>query len=133
MKKEKRLKNLYIRIHKRYPLTLNDLLFLADYDMECFVKTYRNLILDAPVRRIFHKNIEITQAPITVDEDYRKRIASLISEMHSNKVNSDVVVGIKPEAVMALIEEYAEAASPQSRKYQYYSLVEPASLLNIQA
>lgn len=133
MDQEKRLKNLYYRIYKNYSLTMDDLLFLADHDRECYVKAYRHIVLDAPADRIFHKNIEIKEAPVTFDEDYRKRVAMVISKMRENRVSSDIITGVRPAAVVALIQEPQEDPSPQSRRYQYYSMTEPACLVNAQA
>lgn len=44
MEKKIRLADIYVRIYNKRPLTLEDLMFLAKYDRECFEKTYRNVI-----------------------------------------------------------------------------------------
>lgn len=50
MKKDKdmRLVNIYIKIHNKKPLLMDDLAYLAQYNPECFKKTCDNLIYNIP-------------------------------------------------------------------------------------
>lgn len=50
MKKDKdmRLVNIYIKIHNKKPLLMDDLAYLAKYNPECFKKTCDNLIYNIP-------------------------------------------------------------------------------------
>ena len=48
MEKNIRLADIYIKIYNKRPLTMEDLIFLAKYDRECFEKTCRNLIYNMP-------------------------------------------------------------------------------------
>lgn len=50
MKKDKdmRLVNIYIKIHNKKPLLMDDLAYLAKYNPECFKKTCDNLIYNMP-------------------------------------------------------------------------------------
>ncbi len=46
--KDMRLVNIYIKIHNKKPLLMDDLAYLAQYNPECFKKTCDNLIYNIP-------------------------------------------------------------------------------------
>lgn len=65
MKKEKDLKlvNIYIKIHNKKDLTMDDLAYLAKYNPECFKKTCDNLFYKMPETKALVKPAEETAAP----------------------------------------------------------------------
>lgn len=48
MGKDTRLVNIYLKIHHKKALTMDDLGYLAEYDPECFAKTCQNVIYNIP-------------------------------------------------------------------------------------
>lgn len=48
MEKDTRLVNIYLKIHNKKMLTMDDLAYLAEYDPECFVKTCKNVVYNIP-------------------------------------------------------------------------------------
>ena len=48
MGKDTRLVNIYIKIHNKRDLTIEDLNYLAKYDPECFEKTCKNVVYNVP-------------------------------------------------------------------------------------
>lgn len=48
MGKNIRLVNIYLKIHHKRTLTMDDLAYLAEYDPECFVKTCKNVVYNIP-------------------------------------------------------------------------------------
>lgn len=48
MGKDIRLVNIYLKIHNKKALTMDDLGYLAEYDPECFVKTCKNVVYNIP-------------------------------------------------------------------------------------
>lgn len=48
MEKDTRLLNIYLRIHNKRPITLDDLRYLAEFSPECFEKTCQNVIYNKP-------------------------------------------------------------------------------------
>lgn len=48
MGKDTRLVNIYIKIHNKRTLTMEDLKYLSKYDPECFEKTCRNMVYRMP-------------------------------------------------------------------------------------
>lgn len=57
-----RLANIYIKIYNKRPLMLDDLVFLAKYDPECFEKTCHNLVYNVPeAKKLMEKEPDITE------------------------------------------------------------------------
>lgn len=48
MGKDTHLVNIYLKIHNKRPLTLDDLRYLAQYSPECFEKTCKNVVYNIP-------------------------------------------------------------------------------------
>lgn len=48
MGKDMRLVNIYLKIHNKWALTLDDLAYLAEYEPECFKKTCQNVVYNIP-------------------------------------------------------------------------------------
>lgn len=48
MGKDTRLVNIYLKIHNKQPLTMDDLGYLAEYAPECFEKTCQNVVYNIP-------------------------------------------------------------------------------------
>lgn len=48
MEKDTRLVNIYLKIHNKQPLTMDDLGYLAEYAPECFEKTCQNVVYNIP-------------------------------------------------------------------------------------
>lgn len=48
MEKNTRLINIYLKIHHKRTLTIEDLNYLAQYDPECFEKTCKNVVYNIP-------------------------------------------------------------------------------------
>lgn len=51
MEKNVRLVNIYIKIHNKHALTMDDMTFLAKWDPECFAKTCHNLVYNLPATK----------------------------------------------------------------------------------
>lgn len=48
MEKDNHLINIYLKIHNKRPITMDDLRYLAQYDPECFEKTCKNVVYNLP-------------------------------------------------------------------------------------
>jgi len=48
MEKDTRLVNIYLKIHNKRSLTIDDLRYLAEHDPECFEKTCKNVVYNLP-------------------------------------------------------------------------------------
>ena len=48
MAKDMHLVNIYLKIHNKRPITMDDLRYLAKYSPECFEKTCKNVVYNRP-------------------------------------------------------------------------------------
>lgn len=81
MGKDPRLINIYLKIHNKRSLTMDDLQYLALYSPECFEKTCKNVVYNFP-------NAKPIMEPETVAEP--AQAASPVSEEPEKKTNVDV-------------------------------------------
>lgn len=63
-----RLINIYIKIHNKKNITLDDLRYLAQYDPECFRKTCANVVYNIPETKVVMQNAESEQTTETTME-----------------------------------------------------------------
>lgn len=63
-----RLINIYIKIHNKKNITLDDLRYLAQYDPECFRKTCANVVYNIPETKVVMQNAESEQTTKTTME-----------------------------------------------------------------
>ncbi len=61
--KDMKLVNIYIKIHNKQVLTMDDLAYLAKYNPECFKKTCDNLIYKIPETKALVKSPDKAPAP----------------------------------------------------------------------
>ncbi len=64
-----RLINIYIKIHNKKNITLDDLRYLAQYDPECFRKTCANVVYNIPESKVVMQTAEPVKAEETVVEE----------------------------------------------------------------
>lgn len=76
MDKNNRLINIYIKIHNKKTITMEDLQYLAQYDPECFRKTCRNVVYNIPESKVVMEPVQIdlpqdaaTAEPISAEFD----------------------------------------------------------------
>lgn len=69
MEKDTRLINIYLKIHHRRTLTIDDLNYLAQYDPECFEKTCKNVVYNIPEA----KPIMLPEITEAITRDRRNR------------------------------------------------------------
>ena len=79
MAEDTRLVNIYLKIHNKQPLFIDDLRYLAKYDAECFEKTCKNVVYNIPETRpimepVVEQREEIIQkdtSALNQDENYK--------------------------------------------------------------
>ena len=76
MEKKTELINIYLKIHQKRDLTLDDLRYLAYYDPECFEKTCKNVVYNIPQAK-----------PVILQEEERKEIAELPQKSESKHID----------------------------------------------
>ena len=64
MGKDPRLINIYLKIHNKRSLTMDDLQYLALYSPECFEKTCKNVVYNFPNAKPIMESAPTQEAPV---------------------------------------------------------------------
>ena len=64
MDKDPRLLNIYLKIHNKRSLTMDDLQYLAIYSPECFEKTCKNVVYNFPNAKPIMEPNPISETPV---------------------------------------------------------------------
>ncbi len=157
MKKEKdmRLVNIYIKIHNKKPLLMDDLAYLAKYNPECFKKTCDNLIYNIPEAKALvavpEEEVSQEHSQITPEEtkgtlfqisaEEKAQIERVImqflenlKDMESSEVNT--LQSVDVAQVKDLVGNlYMEKMFPHSGMQEYFDIhkQEPTSTFNARA
>ncbi len=68
MAKDPRLINIYLKIHNKRSLTMDDLQYLALYSPECFEKTCKNVVYNFPNAKPIMEPETIPEIPLPTEE-----------------------------------------------------------------
>lgn len=125
MGKNTRLINIYLKIHNKKTLTMDDLSYLAKYDPECFEKTCKNVIYKIPEIKPV---IEPKEAEIPKDEfepaipEWRN-IESILENLHRLETNDFPVANVDADKVKSLLGNlYMEMLFPHNDKYAFVNM-----------
>lgn len=68
MEKDTRLVNIYLKIHHKKALTMEDLAYLAKYAPECFEKTCKNVVYNFPEAKVVMDPIKDSDSAQTAEQ-----------------------------------------------------------------
>lgn len=125
MGKETHLVNLYLKIHNKKPLTLDDLRYLAEFAPECFEKTCKNVVYNIPETKSImepidshNSNDEWRQEPSD-----RQNIEKVLENIKRLEINDFPVTNIDAEQVKSLLGNlYMELLFPHSDEDTFMNL-----------
>ncbi|MBQ6806342.1 MAG: hypothetical protein IJO97_02790 [Lachnospiraceae bacterium] len=83
MGKDTRLVNIYLKIHHKKPLTMDDLAYLAKYAPECFEKTCKNVVYNFPEAKPI---MEPAHAKVQKEEVKEETKQETLEQQHIEKV-----------------------------------------------
>lgn len=120
-----RLVNIYLKIHNKRSLTMDDLSYLAKYDQECFEKTCKNVVYNIPEA----KPIMETSAP-KITSDYQKpelpkqpSIDIILDNIKRMELDEFPITDIDVNTVKDLLGSlYMELLFPHNDKYNFFSM-----------
>ena len=125
MEKDTRLVNIYLKIHNKQPLMMDDLAYLAEYAPECFEKTCQNVVYNSPETR----PIMETAAPeVTKDEPQpelvnQPNIESVLENLKRLEMNDFPVADIDVDKVKSLLGSlYMELMFPHNDKETFINM-----------
>lgn len=136
MAKNIKLVNIYIKIHNKKTLTMDDLKYLSKYDKECFAKTCRNLVYNIPEAKQVLK-----PEPEEIPKEQERMLPSVpaVSAVPSEKMEIEAVLNnlkllelkelpvmdVDAETVKELLGSlYMELLFPHNDKDRYFDMAD---------
>lgn len=119
MGKDMRLVNIYLKIHNKRSLTMDDLSYLAKYSPECFEKTCKNVVYNFPnakpvMEPAASKEPSKSLEPEPIDT---KDISIVLDNIRQLESDTFPVTHISAERVKALLGNlYMELLFPHNDK-----------------
>ena len=139
MGKDTRLVNIYLKIHNKKVLTMDDLRYLAEYDPECFVKTCKNVVYNIPEAKpimelspeeVLKENLKENQEPAFSE---RQNIEKILERLKRLEKNDFPEISVDDETVKSLLGNlYMEMLFPHNDKQSFMNMAgsEKASLFD---
>lgn len=127
MGKNTRLVNIYLKIHNKKPLTMDDLGYLAEYDPECFAKTCKNVIYNIPeaepiMEPAASESLCDTPKPKAPDWQNIEKVLERLKRLETNEFPG---IKIDNEEVKNLLGNlYMELLFPHNDKYSFMNMTE---------
>ena len=127
MGKDNYLINIYLKIHNKRTLTMDDLAYLAEYDPECFEKTCKNVIYNIPeIKSIMEPEIVYTSGDVPEPEAYEwQSIEKVLENLKRLEINEIPVANIDTDEVKNLLGNlYMELLFPHNDKYAFVNMTD---------
>ena len=138
MGKDTRLVNIYLKIHQKKTLTMDELGYLAEYDPECFAKTCKNVVYNIPET----KPIMEVPAPGDPNDDKktelseRQNIEKILENLKRLEMNDYPVSSVDTDRVKSLLGNlYMELLLPHNDQEAFMDMtgLESGSLFDKKA
>ena len=128
MEKDTHLVNIYLKIHNKQTITMDDLRYLAQYAPECFEKTCRNVVLNVPeTKPIMEPNtaaVPITSVPEQKQAlSEQQNIEMVLENLKRLEANDFPVANISAGEVKSLLGNlYMELLFPHNDKDTFFNV-----------
>lgn len=125
MAKDTRLINIYLKIHHKRTLTMDDLGYLAAYDPECFEKTCKNVIYKVPeIKSIMEPEVtESIQEESGQEPSEWHNIETLLKNLRHLEINDVPVENMDADKVKSLLGNlYMELLFPHNDQYAFVNM-----------
>lgn len=125
MAKDTRLINIYLKIHHKRTLTMDDLGYLAEYDPECFEKTCKNVIYKVPeIKSIIEPEVtEPIKDELGQEPSGWQNIETLLKNLRRLEINDVPVENMDADKVKSLLGNlYMELLFPHNDQYAFVNM-----------
>ena len=125
MGKDTHLVNIYLKIHKKQTLTMDDLRYLAQYSPECFEKTCKNVVYNIPETKTImeatdSKTLEVETRPEPAEQQNIEQILENIKRLETNDFP---VSSVDADEVKSLLGNlYMELLFPHNDKDTFFNM-----------
>ena len=125
MRKDTHLVNIYLKIHNKRVLTLDDLRYLARYAPECFEKTCQNVVYNMPEA----KPIMVPDALVEQEEKQlpqiseRQKIENVLANLKSLEAKDIHIANVDVNNVKSLLGNlYMEMLFPHNDRDTFFDV-----------
>lgn len=124
MGKDTHLVNIYLKIHNKQPLMMDDLRYLAEYAPECFEKTCKNVVYNVPeAKPIMEPDSSKVQEDEKPEDLARQNIEKVLENIKRLEKEDFPVANVDAETVKSLLGNlYMEMLFPHSDKDTFMNL-----------
>ncbi len=132
MDKNNRLINIYIKIHNKRTITMEDLQYLAKYDPECFRKTCANVVYNMPETKAV-MNISPAEQNAAQDAESGEttdefNVMAVLEHLKELEADSDIYGDISAKRVRNLLGNlFMELLFPHNDQETFIGAVEEES------
>lgn len=127
MGKDTRLINIYLKIHNKKAITMDDLGYLAEHDPECFEKTCRNVVYNIPeVKPIMEPVIPEAASEETKQEIPEwQSIGQILENLKRLELKEIPVTDVDAGRIKSLLGNlYMELLFPHNDKYMFINMAD---------
>ncbi len=125
MGKDTRLVNIYLKIHNKRPLTMDDLGYLAEYAPECFEKTCQNVVYNIPETKPIMEPVEreVQEEEAKPQPVESPGIEQVLENLKRMEMNDFPVADIDVDKVKSLLGNlYMELLFPHNDKDTFMNM-----------
>ncbi|MBP3476440.1 MAG: hypothetical protein J6K48_09010 [Lachnospiraceae bacterium] len=131
MEKDTRLINIYLKIHNKKILTMEDLGYLAEYDPECFEKTCKNVVYNIPETKSIMEPTTLESLNEKAKEEFsdRQNIEKILENLKRMEINDFSVANIDTDKVKGLLGNlYMELLFPHNDEYTFINAADNGNI-----
>lgn len=127
MGKDTHLINIYLKIHNKKTLTMDELGYLAEYDPECFAKTCKNVVYNIPETKSIMEPIASasTYNETELESSEQQNIEKILENLKRLELNDFPVINIDVDKVKSLLGNiYMELLFPHNDKDTFIKMTD---------
>ena len=125
MGKNTHLVNIYLKIHNKKNLTMDELGYLAEYDPECFAKTCKNVVYNIPETKSIMEPIASASSSdeTELEPSDRQNIEKILENLKRLEFNDFPVTNVDVDKVKSLLGNlYLELLFPHNDKETFIKM-----------
>ncbi|MBD5463847.1 MAG: hypothetical protein HDR24_12475 [Lachnospiraceae bacterium] len=125
MGKNTHLVNIYLKIHNKKNLTMDELGYLAEYDPECFAKTCKNVVYNIPETKSIMEPIASASSYDETEPEPsdRQNIEKILENLKRLEFNDFPVTNVDVDKVKSLLGNlYMELLFPHNDKETFIKM-----------
>lgn len=127
MGKDTHLVNIYLKIHHKKVLTMDDLRYLAEYDPECFVKTCKNVVYNIPEAKPVMESPPVESLKDEPEPEFsdRQNIERILERLKRLEKNEFPEISVDDETVKSLLGNlYMEMLFPHNDQQSFMNMAD---------